>query len=54
MLKKTLEDETASHEAQIVDLRQKHNSSIENLNEQLDSVKKVSSKDFYFSICTNF
>lgn len=41
MLKKTLEEETASHEAQIMDLRQKHNSAIENLNEQLDIVKKA-------------
>ena len=41
MLKKTLEEETASHEAQIADLRQKHNTAIENLNEQLDVVKKV-------------
>lgn len=41
MLKKTLEEETASHEGQIIDLRQKHNSAIENLNEQLDIVKKV-------------
>lgn len=41
MLKKTLEEETASHEGQIADLRQKHNNAIENLNEQLDVVKKV-------------
>lgn len=41
MLKKTLEDETAAHESQIVDLRQKHNTAIENLNEQLDIVKKA-------------
>lgn len=41
MLKKTLEEETVSHEAQIADLRQKHNTAIENLNEQLDVVKKV-------------
>ncbi|XP_071043315.1 myosin heavy chain, non-muscle isoform X1 [Parasteatoda tepidariorum] len=40
-LKKTLEDETSAHESQIVDLRQKHNSALENLNEQLDSLRKA-------------
>lgn len=40
-LKKTLEEETASHEVQIADLRLKHNAAVENLNEQLDLLKKV-------------
>ncbi|GIY03633.1 myosin heavy chain, non-muscle [Caerostris extrusa] len=40
LLKKTLEEETSSHEMQISDLRQKHNGAIENLNEQLDLLKK--------------
>ncbi|GFY78830.1 myosin heavy chain, non-muscle [Trichonephila inaurata madagascariensis] len=43
LLKRTLEEETSTHEMQISDLRQKHNSAIENLNEQLDLLKKTKS-----------
>ncbi|CAL1262335.1 unnamed protein product [Larinioides sclopetarius] len=41
-LKRNLEEETALHQNQIVDLRQKHNVVVEKLNEQLDSIQKVS------------
>lgn len=39
-LKKNLEDEIAQHNVQIAELRAKHAKAIEELNEQLDSVKK--------------
>lgn len=41
MLKKTLEEETASYESQVADLWQKHNGIVENFNEELNVVKKV-------------
>ncbi|CAL1262338.1 unnamed protein product [Larinioides sclopetarius] len=40
-LKRNLEEETALHQNQIVDLRQKHNVVVEKLNEQLDSIQKA-------------
>ncbi|CAL1262334.1 unnamed protein product [Larinioides sclopetarius] len=42
-LKRNLEEETALHQNQIVDLRQKHNVVVEKLNEQLDSIQKSKS-----------
>lgn len=42
LLKRNLEEETAAHQNQISDLRQKHTVIVEKLNEQLDSVQKVS------------
>lgn len=60
MLKKAMEDEGRSHEAQIQDLRQKHSQAVEELTEQLEQAKRVSShhqhktftfnpKKFYFT-----
>jgi len=42
-LKKTLEDEHALHEQQILDLRQKQSHAIENLNQEIDQLKKIKS-----------
>lgn len=41
MLKKAMEDEGRSHEAQVQDLRQKHSQAVEELNEQLEQGKRV-------------
>ena len=43
-LKKQLEDETANHEATVASMRSKNNKALEDLNEQLESVKKVSGR----------
>ncbi len=40
-LKKTLEDETSSHESAITSQRSKHSKAMEELSEQLDAAKKV-------------
>lgn len=42
VLKKTLEDEAKTHEAQIQEMRQKHSQAIEELAEQLEQTKRVS------------
>lgn len=42
-LKKTLEDEHNVHEQQIHELRQKQNNAIENLNQEIDQLKKIKS-----------
>lgn len=49
-LKKTMEEEGRNHEAQIQDLRQKHNQAVEELNEQLEQAKRVTIKlqSFHF------
>lgn len=41
MLKKAMEDEGRTHEAQIQDLRQKHSQAVEELSEQLEQAKRV-------------
>ncbi|XP_059203908.1 myosin-11-like isoform X2 [Centropristis striata] len=41
MLKKAMDDEGRSHEAQIQDLRQKHGQAVEELSEQLEQAKRV-------------
>lgn len=41
MLKKAIEEEGRSHEAQIQDLRQKHSQTLEELTEQLEQAKRV-------------
>nr|XP_057904381.1 myosin-11-like isoform X2 [Doryrhamphus excisus] len=41
MLKKAMEEEGRSHEAQIQDLRQKHGQAVEELSEQLEQAKRV-------------
>lgn len=43
MLKRAMEEEGRSHEAQIQELRQKHSQAVEELNEQLEQAKRVSS-----------
>ncbi|XP_071814325.1 uncharacterized protein [Apostichopus japonicus] len=40
-LKKRLDEETKNHEVIVTDMRHKHNSTLEELNEQLDNVKKA-------------
>ena len=40
-LKKTLEDEASSHESAVGALRHKHNKAMDDLNEQMESLKKV-------------
>ena len=40
-LKKTLDEETANHEAAIASMRQKQAHAMEELNDKLDAVKKV-------------
>ena len=39
--KKTLDEETANHEATVSAMRQKHSKAIEDLNEQLEAARKV-------------
>ncbi|XP_049925259.1 myosin-11-like [Epinephelus moara] len=41
MLKKAIDDEGRSHEAQIQDLRQKHSQAVEEFSEQLEQAKRV-------------
>lgn len=43
MLKKALEEETRSHEAQVQEMRQKHTQAVEELTEQLEQFKRVRS-----------
>lgn len=40
-LKKSISEESAAHEAAMSNLRQKHSHLVEELNEQLESTKKV-------------
>lgn len=40
-LKKTIEDEIKTHEAQVVDMRQRHTSALEELSEQLEQSRRV-------------
>lgn len=41
-LKKTLDEETANHEAAIASMRQKHTRATEELHDKLDAAKRVS------------
>lgn len=41
LLKKAMEDEGRSHDAQVQDLRQKHSQAVEELSEQLEQAKRV-------------
>ena len=45
-LKKSVEEETHSHEAAMAQLRQKHAQLVEELNEQLETTKKVQKSDY--------
>lgn len=40
-LKKAIEEETKTHEAQIQEMRQRHGSALEELSEQLEQAKRV-------------
>ena len=40
-LKKTLEEETSAHEAAVASMRSKHTKAVEDLNEQLEGLRKV-------------
>lgn len=42
VLKKALDEETRSHEAQVQEMRQKHTQVVEELTEQLEQFKRVS------------
>lgn len=41
MLKKMIEDEGRSHEAQVNEMKQKHDHSVNELGEQLEQTKRV-------------
>ena len=41
-LKRTLEEETSSHETALASMKSKHSKTMEDLNEQLESLRKVS------------
>lgn len=41
MLKKALDEEARSHEAQVQEMRQKHTQAVEELTEQLEQFKRV-------------
>lgn len=43
-LKKTIEEEVKAHEAQVVDMRQRHTSALEELSEQLEQSRRVCSQ----------
>lgn len=47
MLKKALDEETRSHEAQVQEMRQKHTQAVEELTEQLEQFKRVSCDAFF-------
>lgn len=42
-LKKTLDEDARIHEQQVAEMRQKHNQSLEELSEQLEQAKRVTS-----------
>lgn len=48
-LKKTLDEETRVHELQMAEMRQKHSHCLDELNEQLEQAKRVTSfQPFFF------
>lgn len=51
-LKKSVEEETASHEAAMAQLRQKHTQLVEELNVQLETAKKVRADLYRNSVFT--
>ena len=46
-LKRSLDDEVKAREAQMTDLRHRHGQQVEEVNEQLDQVKRVRQIVFY-------
>lgn len=53
MLKKAMEEEGRSHEAQVQDLRLKHNQAVEEFSEQLEQAKRVCDASSLSLKCTN-
>ena len=52
-LKKSLEDERADHESVVASMRQKHSRAVGELNDQIDSLKKVGrSTAVVLRVCT--
>lgn len=49
-LKKTLDEETRVHELQLAEMRQKHSHGLDELNEQLEQAKRVTSFEPFFII----
>lgn len=45
VLKKALDEETRSHEAQVQEMRQKHTQAVEELTEQLEQFKRVCAQE---------
>lgn len=45
VLKRALEEETRTHEAQVQEMRQKHTQAVEELTEQLEQFKRVTMYD---------
>ena len=48
VLKRTLEEEVAAHEEAVAGMRSKHSKAMEELNEQLESAKKVKMIHVYY------
>lgn len=46
MLKRAIEEENRTHEAQVHEMRQKHTQAVEELTEQLEQSKRVGLHDF--------
>lgn len=46
-LKKTLEEDAQVHEVMVTEMRHKHSQELTALNEQLESLKKVTTESFY-------
>lgn len=46
MLKRAIEEENRTHEAQVHEMRQKHTQAVEELTEQLEQSKRVGPHDF--------
>lgn len=51
VLKKALDEETRSHEAQVQEMRQKHTQVVEELTEQLEQFKRVRGELFGDHTC---
>ena len=51
LLKRAIEDENRTHEAQVHEMRQKHTQAVEELTEQLEQSKRVS-PHYFIRSCT--
>lgn len=52
VLKRALEEETRTHEAQVQEMRQKHTQAVEELTEQLEQFKRVIRNPSYWKLST--